>query len=302
MRPRRRGGGDGGESARRRPSASRAQEWRAARTSTPTARSRGRWRADWVACCLSDGRAPVARYHARGCDCEPLRRASCLLCGSFLSFHIRFGPVRSTTHERCEAQRREAAESGRAEPRKRSVRLTREVARPRVSLYSPPPPAHLASAAFPLATCRSKWRHGAAREGCAHNVLAPARAALTNHCPRDDCTRLLFFARILQIFIVDRRATKPSHSKGLRRLRDRPPPRPAPPAPPPAPLLTSTSIAFRIPFLSSRTAVNMSTTAPRSRAEASSAERSSRCTTTLSPPPSGRMKPKSPLKRKNVPV
>jgi len=27
-----------------------------------------------------------------------------------------------------------------------------------------------------------------------------------------------------------------------------------------------------------------------------------RCTTTLSPPPSGRMKPKSPLKRKNVPV
>ena len=133
MRPRRRGGGDGGESARRRPSASRAQEWRAARTSTPTARSRGRWRADWVACCLSDGRAPVARYHARGCDCEPLRRASCLLCGSFLSFHIRFGPVRSTTHERCEAQRREA-ESGRAEPRKRSVRLTREVARPRVSL------------------------------------------------------------------------------------------------------------------------------------------------------------------------
>ena len=74
--------------------------------------------ADWVACCLSDGRAPVARYHARGCDCEPLRRASCLLCGSFLSFHIRFGPVRSTTHERCEAQRREKR---RAEPRKRSA-------------------------------------------------------------------------------------------------------------------------------------------------------------------------------------
>ena len=48
------------------------------------------------------------------------------------------------------------------------------------------------------------------------NVLARARAALTNrHCPRDDCTRLLVFAPILQIFIVDRRATKPSHSKGL---------------------------------------------------------------------------------------
>ena len=30
-----------------------------------------------------------------------------------------------------------------------------------------------------------------------------------------ECTRLLFFAPVLRIFIVDRRATKPSHSKGL---------------------------------------------------------------------------------------